>query len=131
MKILGFLGMGIVLVVGLGVIVENSLNNRQVEIATANAASAPLPKLTEPEKIAARKAYAKKLDSQLLDMKIESRTVTTGVKADTLVIEDALAGRVRAREIGQNAVLRAEMIALGFRELKYTNGDESWHWNLK
>lgn len=129
MKTLVHIGIGIILLGGLALIVQNSLSNRQAEVAAANAP--PAPKLTEPEKIAARKAYAKKLDSQLLDMKIESRTTATGANADTLVIEDALAGRVRAHEIGQNDVLRAEMIVLGFKELKYTNGDEAWRWNIK
>lgn len=131
MNKLVYICVGIVLIGGIALIVQNSASDHQAEVGAAMAASRPVPKLTEPQQIAARKAYAKKLDIQMLDMKIESRTVATGANADTLVIEDALAGRVRAREIGENYPLLAEMRMLGFKELKYTNGDEAWHWNLK
>lgn len=76
MKTLVHIGIGIILLGGLALIVQNSLSNRQAEVDAANAP--PAPKLTEPEKIAARKAYAKQVDSQMLDMKIESRTTATG-----------------------------------------------------
>jgi hypothetical protein len=85
--------------------------------------------------IAARKAYAQVLDKQLLDLGIESKTYTIGTDARTLVIEDALAGRVRVNELIQNSNLFDQMRTLGFKHLKYENGfeDELYfgvQWNL-
>jgi hypothetical protein len=89
--------------------------------------------LDDPVK--ARKNAAASIDKQLLDMGIESRTYTEGKAATTLVIEDALAGRVRANQIGGNASLMAELKLLGFKTLKYHNGFEGemymgFHWDL-
>jgi hypothetical protein len=42
-----------------------------------------------------------------------------------LVIEDALAGRVRQNSIQQNDTLFDRLRALGFAHLKYTNSVES------
>ena len=95
----------------------------------------PAVKLTKDQAIAARKAYAKVIDGQLLDMGIESTTFTSGPDASTLTIKDVLAGRVRANAISKNGNLFDQLRALGFKELKYTNGFESdlyfgMHWKL-
>jgi hypothetical protein len=71
-----------------------------------------------------RKDAASSIDKQLLDMGIESRTYTEGKAATTLVIEDPLAGRVRANQISGNTGLMAELKLLGFKTLKYNNGFE-------
>lgn len=85
--------------------------------------------------IKARKDAASSIDKQLLDMGIESRTYTEGKAATTLVIEDPLAGRVRANQIGENGTLITELRMLGFKSLKYNNGFDGemyfgWHWDL-
>jgi len=51
------------------------------------------------------------------------------------VIEDALAGRVRANQISGNTALITELKLLGFKTLKYNNGFEGemytgFHWDL-
>jgi hypothetical protein len=89
------------------------------------AAPPPPPKPKTPaELVAIRKAYAKVIDKQLLDMGIESKTYTSGAHAKTLVIEDALAGRVRQNSIQQNGKLFDNLRTLGFSRLEYTNGFE-------
>jgi hypothetical protein len=57
-------------------------------------------------------------------MGIESKTFTVGQDAITLVVEDALASRVRARQITNNTILMAKLRMLGFKKLKYSNGFE-------
>lgn len=85
---------------------------------------APAPKKTPADLIAARKTYAKVIDQQLLDMGIESKTYTMGAQAKTLVIEDALAGRVRQNAIQKNDALFDNLRTLGFTRLEYTNSFE-------
>lgn len=85
--------------------------------------------------VKARKDAAASIDKQLLQMGIESRTFTEGKTATTLVIEDPLAGRVRASQIGGNTALIAELKILGFKTLKYENGFEDemytgFRWDL-
>ena len=85
--------------------------------------------------VKARKDAAASIDSELLNMGIESRTYTEGKAATTLVIEDPLAGRVRASQIGGNSSLMAELKVLGFKTLKYNNGFDGdmyagFHWDL-
>jgi hypothetical protein len=55
-------------------------------------------------------------------MGIESSTSTVGKDASTLVIQDALAGRVRANQISHNTALMTNLKLLGFKKLKYNNG---------
>jgi hypothetical protein len=69
--------------------------------------------------------HTKVIDQQLLDRGIESRTYTVGADAKTLVIEDALTGRVRQNSIQQNETLFDNLRALGFTHLEYTNNFES------
>jgi hypothetical protein len=85
--------------------------------------------------VKARRDAAASIDKQLLDMGIESKTYTEGKAATTLVIEDALAGRVRASQIGGNSSLMAELKVMGFKTLKYNNGFKGdmytgFHWDL-
>jgi hypothetical protein len=85
--------------------------------------------------VKARKDFAKELDAQLLDIGIESKTFTVGQDATVLVIEDALAGRVRANQIAGNSTLMAKLKILGFKKLKYNNGFEDemftgFYWDL-
>jgi hypothetical protein len=77
------------------------------------------------EQIAARKIYAKVIDQQMLELGIESKTFTKGAQARTIVIQDALAGRVRANSLGKNSTMFEQLKALGFTRLNYTNGFES------
>lgn len=86
-------------------------------------------------RVKARKDYAAELDTQLLEMGIESKTFAVGQDARTLVIQDALAGRVRASQITNNSDLMAKLRLLGFRKLKYNNGFEGemftgFEWDL-
>jgi hypothetical protein len=85
--------------------------------------------------IASRKAYAKVIDEQLLEMGIESKTFTQGAQAKTIVIQDALCGRVRANSLGKNSTMFDQLKALGFARLHYTNGfegdlHEGFSWDL-
>jgi hypothetical protein len=72
--------------------------------------------------VKARKDYAGEVDTQLLEKGIESRTFTEGREAKTLVIQDVLAGRVRAQQLSNNSDLMARLRLLGFKKLKYNNG---------
>jgi len=75
-----------------------------------------------------RKTYAELVDTTLLDSGIESRTVATGPAHSTLIIHDALAGRVRARAVS-NLVDAAR--GFGFKKLVYTNDYETtFVWDL-
>jgi hypothetical protein len=83
-----------------------------------------------------RKDYAKLIDQRLLTMGIESKTYTAGPQAKTLVIEDALAGRVRENAIQQNNDMFDNLKALKFSRLEYTNGFEGdlnfdVYWTIK
>jgi hypothetical protein len=98
--------------------------------APAHPAITTPPKPKTPAQIAAdavalRKAYAKVIDQQLIEAGIESKTYTNGAQAKTMVIEDVLAGRVRANEIGKNSQMFEQLRALGFTKLLYTDGFES------
>jgi hypothetical protein len=64
--------------------------------------------------IATRKAYAKVIDEQLLEMGIESKTFTQGAQAKTIVIQDALCGRVRANSLGKNSTMFDQLKVVGF-----------------
>jgi hypothetical protein len=123
-----FLGWFLLVVFVLAVIgAVNSPNTTQVSPPSVAAIPppAPAPKTKTPaELIATRKAYAKVIDQQLLDMGIESKTYTTGAQAKTLVIDDALAGRVRGNAIRQNDELFDNLRTLGFSRLEYINGFE-------
>jgi hypothetical protein len=76
------------------------------------------------EQIAVRKAYAPVIDQQLLDSGIESKTFTQGAQAKTIVIQDALAGRLRVNAISKNSKMFVQLKALGFTHLRNTNGFE-------
>jgi zinc-ribbon domain len=125
-------------VILVAVVIWGSFNNSglppipSVPVAT----SSPKPPIQPPpkpktpgqitaEQIAARKAYAKVVDQQLLDLGIESNTFTQGEQAKILVIKDALAGRVRANSLGKNSEMFEQLRTLGFTRLTYTNGFES------
>src|SRR5262249_47211787 len=105
-------------------------------VSTPAASPAPAKPKTPAEMVAARKAYAKIIDQQLLNMGIESKTYTNGADAKTLVIEDALAGRVRQNSIQKNDDLFNSLRTLGFKHLEYTNnfeGDLNFNvvWTIK
>jgi uncharacterized iron-regulated membrane protein len=102
----------------------------------AKPAKPKTPAQIAADQIAARKAYAKVIDQQLLDMGIESETYTAGAQARTLVIKDALAGRVRQNGIQKNDQLFDNLRTLGFTRLEYTNGFDSdlsydVYWTIK
>jgi len=94
--------------------------------------------LTASEKKAqrdARKDFANAFDNKLLTAGIESRTRTAGQLNTTLVIEDILAGRVRAKALGDNLPFTSLRL-LGFKKVIYTNGldDElgvSFSWKVE
>lgn len=90
----------------------------------AGVTPAVVPPQTPAQKIAIRRAYAKVIDQQLLDLGIESKTHTSGADAKSLVIEDVLAGRVRQNAIERNADLFDNLRSLGFTHLRYTNNLE-------
>lgn len=120
-----------IIIIGI-IAAENSGNSPAIAQSTPSqsrpstpvAAPAPAPKTKPADLVAARKAYAKLLDQQLLDMGIESKTYTMGAQAKTLVIEDALAGRVRQNAIQKNDALFDNLHSLGFSRLEYTNALE-------
>jgi hypothetical protein len=99
------------------------------DVTPSSAPAAPVPasgstKAKPPspaDLIAARREYANVIDKQLLDMGIESKTYTDGAGATTLVISDALAGRVRENALQKNDALFDQLHQLGFKRLKYTN----------
>jgi len=115
----------------------NSPSPTQSASIAATSAPPPTPKPKTPaEMLAARKAYATVIDQQLLNMGIESKTYATGSQAKTLVIEDALAGRVRQNAIQKNGSLFDNLRTLGFTHLEYKNdfdGDLSFDvvWTIK
>ena len=80
----------------------------------------PVPVLTQGEKRQARKDYAAKVDQGFIDAGIESTTNTGGPSDTTLVIHDALAGRVRANIIGKS--LNFPLLkGMGFKKVDYRN----------
>lgn len=81
----------------------------------------PAPKAPDPASLLqSRKAYAAQLDENLLSAGIESTTTTEGPEARTLLIRDVLAGRVRAKALGEN--LRWDLLErLGFKKVVYTS----------
>jgi hypothetical protein len=128
-----FLGLSVILLTLVVVIsIASSTNNPNASsarpVSTVAAAAPVAPATAKPkspaELAALRKAYAKVIDQQLLDMGIESKTYTAGADAKTLVIEDALAGRVRQNSIQENDTLFDNLRSLGFTHLKYTNNFE-------
>ncbi len=77
-----------------------------------------------------RVAVAQEIDDYLLRSGIESRTEATGPQHRRLIVHDVLAGRVRARAIGQ-ADLTDKLRLLGFEKLVYTNDyDTTFTWDL-
>lgn len=127
--------LAVFLIVIVGVIVVAIIVNSPSPTAAVQASN-PIPVAVKPptpaDLVAARKAYAKVIDLQLLDMSIESNTRTDGPQATTLVIHDALAGRVRAHQLAQNAQLFEQLRALKFKKLVYTDGEDSdFSWNLE
>ena len=131
---------------GVFVILMMSLANSGSTSTGGSAAPSPTTPTQPPAKpkspaqiaagqVAVRKAYAKVIDQQLLELGIESNTFTRGAQAKTIVIQDALAGRVRANSLGKNSTMFDQRRALGFTRLNYTNsfeGDsyESFTWDL-
>ena len=104
---------------------SNSVAAPPSPVAAARTPSKPkTPAQTAADEVAARKAYAQVIDQQLLESGIESKTFTKGAQAKTIVIQDALAGRVRANAIGKNSTMFDQLKALGFTRLNYTNGFE-------
>ncbi len=128
-----FFGVGILgAIIGASVSdpVGSSTPAPSVVATPAPAAITKPPKPKTPAQIAAdavatRKAYAKVIDQQLTEAGIESKTYTDGGQAKTMVIEDVLAGRVRANAIGKNSQMFDQLRALGFTKLIYTDGYET------
>jgi hypothetical protein len=93
-------------------------------IGVSEKEAAETDKAVNKSLVDSRKAFARELDSQLLEMGIESKTFILGQDATTLVVQDALAGRVRANQLSNNSILMAKLKFLGFKKLKYNNGFE-------
>jgi hypothetical protein len=122
---------------GVFVILMMSLANSGSTSTGGSVVPSPTPTPTQPPakpkttaqmaagQVAVRKAYAKVIDEQLLEMGIESKTFTQRAQAKTIVIQDALCGRVRANSLGKNSTMFEQLKALGFTRLNYTNGFES------
>lgn len=88
----------------------------------------------EPLEIAARKEYAKKLEQQFLEQRMDTTVTATGTKATTLSIKWVLASRVSAHDLA-NAGLVDQAKSLGFKSVVFFNGFESelaerWVWDL-
>jgi hypothetical protein len=116
----------------LGVIIAGNAGRPVPASPTAVQDSTPKKPPTEAEMIALRREYAKVIDKQLLESGIESTTTTSGAKATVLIINDALAGRVRVHTLSSNGKLFEQLRALQFQTLKYTDGsDETFTWDLK
>jgi hypothetical protein len=117
------LAMGIVTICVLGYILTIHYSNEHVSApptVTEPAVAHPVTVLTPEEKRQVRKDYAAKVDQRFIDAGIESTTNTGGTADTTLIIHDALAGRVRANIIGKslNFPLLKEM---GFKKVDYRN----------
>lgn len=67
---------------------------------------------------ASRVNFAKRFDEKMLSAGIESQTFAEGPDATKLVISDVLAGRVRAKQLGDNLHFDA-LRALGFKTVVY------------
>jgi hypothetical protein len=123
-KFLAGLCVVLLVVVILGAITAS--NSPQSAVSASPSMTAPTPAPVKPktsaEMTALRKEYASLIDKQLLNMGIESETYTVGPQAKTLVIKDALAGRVRQNAIQQNGDMFENLKLLKFSRLEYTNG---------
>ena len=93
-----------------------------------------LAKAQEPLEIAARKAYATKLEQQFLEQRMDTTVRATGNKSTNLSIKWVLASRVTAHDLA-NAGLIDQAKLLGFKSVVFFNGFESelgerWSWDL-
>jgi hypothetical protein len=139
-KFLAGLCLVLLAVVILGAITASNSPQSSVSASPSPSIATPTPAPPKPktpaEMMQLRKEYASLIDKQLLNMGIESETYTVGPQAKTLVIKDALAGRVRENAIQQNADMFDNLKTLKFSRLEYTNGFEGdlnfdVYWTIK
>lgn len=126
--VLGIFGVFVILMMSLANSGSTSTGSPPANPSPATPTQPPAKPKTPAQnaagQVAVRKAYAKVIDQQLLELGIESKTFTQGTQAKTIVIQDALAGRVRANSLGKNSTMFEQLKALGFTRLNYTNGFE-------
>ena len=78
----------------------------------------------EPLQIAARKAFANKLEQTFLEQRMDTTVTATGPKNTNLSIKWVLATRVTANDLGKSGVLD-QARGLGFKTVRFFNGFES------
>lgn len=89
------------------------------------AAEKKLAKEQEP----LRKAYAKELESQLLEKRMNADVTTGGPEHTVITIKWALVSKVTAHDISKNTKLHENLNSLHFKKLIITDGyRESWSW---
>ena len=121
----GIFGIFVILMMSFANVGSNSTGGSTAPSpATQPPAKPKTPAQIAAGQVAARKVYAKVIDQQMLESGIESKTLTQGAQAKTIVIQDVLAGRVRANSLGKNSTMFEQLKALGFTRLNYTNGFE-------
>jgi len=97
---------------------------RAIELAQRDAAG-------EAEREAARRAYTRIAENNMLDAGHDIRVTVQGEHATTLRLEYVLAGRVFARRLSQQTGLFTTWQTMGFRDLYLSDGyDFETHWNL-
>ncbi len=97
---------------------------REQQVKDANAAAVKLA-------IGKRNAFAKELESRLLDQRMNATVSTFGEGATGLRIKWILVSKVTAHDFSKNGDFLASLRRRGFKQFKITDGyDETWTWDL-
>ena len=100
--------------------------------AAATEAAARQEKENAQVQEAARIAFAKTVEDQMLDQGFNFDVVAVGARHTTLRVTWALATKVEAHQISQNTEMFENARALGFKRMELTDGFESeWAWKLQ
>lgn len=82
--------------------------------------------------VEARRDYARRLESGLLDKWMNVRVRTRGTDARVLVLEYVLVDRTWAHNMSKDASMFAALRRLGFTRFEITDGyNQSWYWDFK
>jgi len=81
--------------------------------------------------IEARRMYARQLEQDLLDKRLDTEVRALGAAATTLQIKYVLFSRVWANEFSKNTEMMSTIRALGFKKFRITDGyDFAWEWTF-
>lgn len=98
----------------------------------AEVAAAAAAKENAQVQEAARIAFAKTVEDQMLDQGFDFSVVAVGARHTTLRITLALASKVGAHQISKNTQMLETARQLGFQRMELTDGFESaWTWKLQ